>query len=86
MRGTGMPRTEPWRLRAAALGVTLVAVVRPARADDATLLDHPAPWWLSGQLNAIGQAAAIVGRSSALRWCVNGGSSDRAARAPSGSL
>lgn len=56
MRSTGMTRTAPWRLRAAALGVALVAVARPARADDAYLLDHPdAPWWLSGQLNVIGQ-------------------------------
>ncbi len=42
----------------AALAVAVLAAVRPARADDdATLLDHPdAPWWLSGQLNVIGQA------------------------------
>lgn len=46
-------------IRAARLLPALAAVLlsRPARADDATLLDHPdAPWWLSGQLNAIGQA------------------------------
>ena len=51
-----MTRTEHWRLRAAALAV-LIAVARPARADDAYLLDHPdAAWWLSAQLNVIGQA------------------------------
>jgi hypothetical protein len=44
----------------AALAVAALAA-RPALADDATQdatqLDHPdAPWWLSGQLNVIGQA------------------------------
>jgi high affinity Mn2+ porin len=44
-------------LRAAALAAAVLAAARPARADDAILLDHPdAPWWLSGQLNVIGQA------------------------------
>jgi high affinity Mn2+ porin len=42
---------------AVALAVAALAAARPARADDGTLLDHPdAPWWLSGQLNVIGQA------------------------------
>jgi hypothetical protein len=52
-----MLRTARSLLPAAALAVALLAAARPARADDAYLLDHPdAPWWLSGQLNAIGQA------------------------------
>jgi hypothetical protein len=51
-----MTRAEHRLLRTAALAVTLLAA-RPARADDAYLLDHPdAPWWLSAQLNVIGQA------------------------------
>jgi len=50
--GTSVPL-----LRAAALAVAVVAAASPVRADDGYLLDHPdAPWWLSGQLNAIGQA------------------------------
>src|SRR5262249_30446381 len=61
MRCTVMTRAERWPLRAgaAALAMAGLAAARPARADDAgaTLVDHPdAPWWLSGQLNAIGQA------------------------------
>jgi hypothetical protein len=56
MRCTIMTRTEHRLLRAAALAVA-VAAAPPARADDAYLLDHPdAPWWLSAQLNVIGQA------------------------------
>lgn len=44
-----------WRVAASACAVALAA--GPARADDAYFVDHPdAAWWLSGQLNVIGQA------------------------------
>src|SRR5215468_5168691 len=58
-----MQRAVPWdqsrrRWWIAALAAALVgALPSRARADDAYLLDHPdAAWWLSGQLNVIGQA------------------------------
>ena len=45
------------RTHAAALVLLAVAAPVDARADDAYLVDHPgAAWWLSGQLNVIGQA------------------------------
>ncbi|HEX3758760.1 MAG TPA: carbohydrate porin [Kofleriaceae bacterium] len=51
-------KTSTRRLLRLALALAAGALAAaPARADDAYLLDHPdAPWWLSGQLNVIGQA------------------------------
>jgi hypothetical protein len=45
-------------LRSAAAAAALIAAASPAHADDDdTLAPHPdAAWWLSGQLNVIGQA------------------------------
>jgi hypothetical protein len=55
-----MPLANQPTLRAGAvLAAVAGSLARPplARADDTYLLDHPdAAWWLSGQLNVIGQA------------------------------